>query len=232
MKRNAFMWRILTIRFLLMSLIVGGALFAAAGTWRWPSGWVYLITVVGLTFAGRASVLRKHPDLLTERAQSFKKENVKGWDRALMPLVAVILPIATLIVAGLDVRWGWTAPYDGAWRVGAFVAIVLAILIANRAMVVNMFFSGTVRIQEERGHTVISDGPYRLVRHPGYFGAVIAHVATPVFLGSLWALVCAGLFVAAIVVRTALEDRTLQSELYGYTEYRRQVRYRLFPGIW
>ncbi|MCG8481310.1 MAG: isoprenylcysteine carboxylmethyltransferase family protein [Spirochaetales bacterium] len=232
MKRNACMWRILIIRFLLMSLMVGGALFAAAGTWRWPSAWVYLITVVGLTFAGRVSVMRKNPDLITERAQSLKKENVKGWDRALMPLAAVILPITILVAAGLDVRFGWTAPYEFKWRVAALFAVVLGILVANRAMVVNTFFSGTVRIQDERMHVVISDGPYRWVRHPSYSAAVLANIATPVLLGSLWALIFSGLFVAAIGVRTALEDRTLKSELYGYMEYSRQVRYRLFPGIW
>ncbi len=232
MERNAITWRIFIVRFLLMFLVVGCALFVAAGTWRWWSGWVYLITVAGLTFGGRADVMRRNPELIIERAHSFKKENVKRWDRVLMPLVGVVLPVATVVVAGLDVRLDWTAPYDVRWKVAAFIVLVFGILVANRAVIVNRFFSGTVRIQDERGHEVISDGPYRWVRHPGYSSAVLANIATPVLLGSLWALICTGLFVVAIVTRTALEDRTLRSELYGYREYSRQVRYRLFPGVW
>jgi protein-S-isoprenylcysteine O-methyltransferase Ste14 len=100
------------------------------------------------------------------------------------------------------------------------------------AMGANAFFSEAVRIQEERGHTVVTDGPYRYVRHPGYVGAILALFATPLLLGSLWALIPAGLATIGYVVRTALEDKTLQEELDGYTEYAQQTRYRLLPGVW
>ncbi|MBU0705027.1 MAG: isoprenylcysteine carboxylmethyltransferase family protein, partial [Chloroflexi bacterium] len=99
-------------------------------------------------------------------------------------------------------------------------------------MTANKFFSTSVRIQEERGHTVASEGPYRYVRHPGYVGYIIALFATALALGSLWALVPAVLATCLFVVRTALEDRTLQKELAGYKEYAQQVRYRLLPGVW
>ena len=100
------------------------------------------------------------------------------------------------------------------------------------AMAANAFFAEGVRIQEERGHTVATGGPYRLVRHPGYVGAILSMGATPFLLGSWWALVPAGLGVGGYLLRTALEDRTLQEELPGYREYTHQTRYRLLPGIW
>jgi protein-S-isoprenylcysteine O-methyltransferase Ste14 len=99
-------------------------------------------------------------------------------------------------------------------------------------MLTNEFFSRDVRIQEDRGHAVVSDGPYRLVRHPGYAGFIVATLATPLVLGSLWALIPAALATAGLVVRTALEDRTLKEELDGYREFAQQTRYRLLPGIW
>jgi protein-S-isoprenylcysteine O-methyltransferase Ste14 len=98
--------------------------------------------------------------------------------------------------------------------------------------VVNRFFSGTVRIQTERGHHVVTDGPYRFVRHPGYAGALLGFVLIPLLLDSVWAFIPAVLLIAITFVRTALEDATLQKELPGYAEYAQTTRYRLIPGIW
>jgi protein-S-isoprenylcysteine O-methyltransferase Ste14 len=100
------------------------------------------------------------------------------------------------------------------------------------ATAVNRFYGRFVRIQRERGHVVISDGPYRYVRHPGYLGQIVFSVASALALGSLWALIPGGLFAVLLVVRTALEDRTLQAELEGYEAYTRRVRHRLVPRIW
>jgi protein-S-isoprenylcysteine O-methyltransferase Ste14 len=146
--------------------------------------------------------------------------------------VALYGPLLIWIVAGLDERYGWS-PQISLWlQVVAIIVAVLGSALATWAMLSNTFFSGTVRIQKERGHTVASGGPYRYVRHPGYVAGILFDVATPLILGSLWALVPAGLTVCAFVVRTALEDRTLQEELAGYREYAQQVRYRLLPGVW
>jgi protein-S-isoprenylcysteine O-methyltransferase Ste14 len=98
--------------------------------------------------------------------------------------------------------------------------------------VANRFFSGHVRIQKERGHTVQTGGPYRFVRHPGYVSSIVSYFSYALMLGSLWALIPAALSGSLFVVRTALEDRTLQDELAGYQAYTRQTRYRLIPGIW
>jgi protein-S-isoprenylcysteine O-methyltransferase Ste14 len=99
-------------------------------------------------------------------------------------------------------------------------------------MVENRFFSGTVRIQTDREHVVVSGGPYRLVRHPGYAGSLLATICVPVVLGSWWAWVPACVSVAALVVRTALEDRVLRRELDGYAAYAARTRHRLVPGVW
>jgi protein-S-isoprenylcysteine O-methyltransferase Ste14 len=100
------------------------------------------------------------------------------------------------------------------------------------AMATNQFFSGVVRIQEERGHVVVSHGPYALVRHPGYVGVILAMVGAPLMLGSVWALIPAAATVGVIVIRTAHEDLTLTRDLAGYETYAQRVRYRLLPGIW
>jgi protein-S-isoprenylcysteine O-methyltransferase Ste14 len=99
-------------------------------------------------------------------------------------------------------------------------------------MASNRFFSTAVRIQDDRGQTVAQGGPYRYVRHPGYVGFILAGASTALLLGSLWALVPSAISGALLVVRTALEDRTLCAELDGYEEYSRRVRHRLVPGIW
>ena len=115
---------------------------------------------------------------------------------------------------------------------GALAAAALSMALVTWSMASNRFFSSYVRIQKDRGHVVASGGPYRYVRHPGYVGMLGFGLATPLILGSVWALIPAGLTLVVVVVRTALEDRTLQRELEGYQAYAQRVRYRLVPGLW
>jgi len=145
---------------------------------------------------------------------------------------ASVLPPELIIVAGLDERFEWSPQLAVAIRVVALIFFALAQGLFSWAMASNKFFSGTVRIQEERGHTVATGGPYQYVRHPGYIGYITSWIATSLTLGSLWALFPAGLVMCLMVVRTALEDRTLLEELDGYQDYAEQVRYRLLPGVW
>jgi len=137
-----------------------------------------------------------------------------------------------LLIAGLDTRFGWTGRVALALQIVAIAIFMLGGALFSWAMVSNAYFSTVVRIQEDRGHTVCTTGPYRFVRHPGYVGAILQSLAVPLMLGSLWALVPGGLAALLIVARTALEDRTLWEELDGYKEYARRVRYRLLPGVW
>ena len=149
-----------------------------------------------------------------------------------MPLVALVGPFAGLLVAGLDKRFGWSPEIPLGIQIAALALVILGYLLSIWAMVVNRFFSAVVRIQTERGHTVITTGPYSYVRHPGYDGGIVCNLAGAIALSSLWALIPGALVVLLTVVRTALEDRTLQEELVGYKEYAKRVRYRLLPGIW
>ena len=109
---------------------------------------------------------------------------------------------------------------------------MLGYAFSSWALIVNRFFSGTVRIQTERGHHVVTDGPYRIIRHPGYAGSLLGYVFIPILLDSLWAFIPAVLLIIVMFIRTASEDSTLQTELPGYAEYAEKTRYRLIPGIW
>lgn len=169
------------------------------------------------------------PALLVERSQLHE-----GTQRGDI-LLAVLMGYSSVILsvtAGLDRRFGWSPPMPPALPSGVAVIAALGSLLTIWAMASNRFFSGVVRIQAERGHTVVTTGPYRYVRHPGYVGALLFIPATPLILGSLWTLVPAGVLIGAAILRTALEDRFLQTELNGYREYASRVRYRLVPGLW
>lgn len=199
--------------------------------WAWWQAWVYLFLAIAGFAVSRAIAARRNPDLLSERARSFEHENVKPWDRVLAPLVGIGGALVPL-VAGLDARFGWSAPFS-VWVTALALAVVIAGYgIASWALIENRFFSGVVRIQLERGHHVVSSGPYAAVRHPGYAGGLLSYLAIPFLLDSWWALVPAVLLMGALVVRTRLEDAVLREELPGYADYARRVRYRLVPGVW
>ncbi|MBM3136335.1 MAG: isoprenylcysteine carboxylmethyltransferase family protein [Chloroflexi bacterium] len=224
-------WKVV-VRLVLLVVTLLAILFIAAGTLHWPMAWAYAIQAAAITFGSRLIVIRRHPDLITERAQSLSAEGGKSWDKIIVQLVAIIGPLLTLIVCGLDVRFGWRPEVPLAGQIVAFVLMTLGSLLGTWAMLVNRFFSAVVRIQTDRGHTVVSDGPYRFVRHPAYAGGVVANLAGPLALGSVWALIPGGLIALLFVVRTALEDKTLREELPGYQDYAARVRHRLLPGIW
>ncbi len=220
------------LRLFLFFLLIPGILFLSAGTANWLMGWLYTIMLVAIASASWIVMLRTSPELLVERSQFLKAQGVKNWDKIIAPLVALGGPLAIWIVAGLDLRYTWSPKLSVAWQLLALAITTLGYSIIIWAVGINKFFSSVVRIQKERGHTVVTKGPYQLVRHPGYVGAILAYLATPIALGSLWAIIPSGLTILLLIVRTALEDRTLQQELEGYKEYAQQVRYRLIVGLW
>jgi protein-S-isoprenylcysteine O-methyltransferase Ste14 len=220
------------IRAIVYMILLPAVLFIAAGRLDWIMAWVYVGLTVISAIVSRLMMWHKYPDLVKERAQALDKEDTKTWDRILVQLVAFLGPLTILIIAGLDMRFGWSPEISLELQLAALVAVALGYLLAYWAVMSNKFFSATVRIQKERGHTVVTGGPYQYIRHPGYAGGVVSNLATPVMLGSLWALIPAVLTGCLLVVRTALEDKTLKNELIGYKEYARQVRYRLLPGVW
>ena len=220
------------LRFAIYLLMMPLVLFLAAGTLNWITAWILIGFTIAVTVVSRVIVALRHPDLLAERARFAEAEDAKRWDRILVTLLALYGPLVVWVVAGLDYRFGWSPAVPLAWQVAALVVMVLGYSLGTWAMAVNKFFSAVVRIQKDRGHTTVTTGPYRLVRHPSYIGGILAYLALPVFLGTLWALVPVGVTAILTVVRTALEDRTLLAELDGYSDYAQRVRYRLVPRVW
>jgi len=220
------------LRFAAFTLLLPMVLFIAAGRLNWVWAWVYLGIVVSFTLISRIAVIRTNPDLIAERAQSLDREDVKGWDRLILFFLLLVGPLAMMIVAGLDERFGWSPQVPLAFRLAALAIMVPGYSVATWAMAVNRYYSAVVRIQKDRGQTVVTDGPYRLVRHPSYATGIVSSLMIPILLGSLWALIPCGLVAVVTVIRTALEDKTLLEELDGYKEYAQRVRYRLLPGIW
>lgn len=220
------------LRLIGLVLIMLAVLLLSAGRWDWWEAWAYTGVGVLVLLAGRLALIRKFPDLALERAQAQEMEDVKSWDRLLMPVTALVGPCLSWIVAGLDERFGWSPDLPDGIQIAALIVIQIGSLLGTWAMLVNRFFSSQVRIQTDRGQTVVREGPYRVVRHPGYAGGLISWLAAPVFFSSYWVAIPMVLTILASVLRTALEDQTLQDELPGYREYARQTRFRLIPGIW
>jgi protein-S-isoprenylcysteine O-methyltransferase Ste14 len=219
------------VRETLGTVMAGVALFWAAGTIAWPMGWV-VAGIYAAWVAGMAAVLiTLQPELIAERLGP--KRGGKTWDLAILGLLAMA-NLARLIVAGLDLRYGWTGAdtFPLVVRIAAAALAAIGYGLFVWATASNAFFSQQVRLQEERGQRVATGGPYRFVRHPGYASALLFEVFSPIALGSWWAVVPSLVGVAALIARTALEDRALQAELPGYPEYSERIRFRLVPGIW
>jgi protein-S-isoprenylcysteine O-methyltransferase Ste14 len=215
------------IQVIVQFLTLGALLFVSAGCLDWGWAWGYLGVGVGIL---AVNALVMPPELIAERGK-VGKEDVKRWDR-IVTTINILPALGAPIVAGLDERIGWSPRLSLVVHLVGLVLLVLGQGLFTWSMVSNKFFSTTVRIQVDREHAVASGGPYRYVRHPGYVGFVVSAFALPLALGSLWALIPAALTLCLFVVRTALEDRTLQAELPGYAEYAQQTRYRLVPGVW
>ncbi|NIN73082.1 MAG: DUF1295 domain-containing protein [Gemmatimonadetes bacterium] len=215
----------ITLSFPLLALM----LFLPAGRWDWTMGWALIAVMLVLVCINMAVLLVKNPEVIRERMRGGK--GTRKWDR-LVAGSMVPFALAVVLLGGLDQRFGWSPPFAPWIQVGALGMLVLGDLIFLWAMAENKFFASMVRIQSERGHYVVTGGPYRYVRHPGYVGWYILMIGLAVALGSLWGFIPAAVLLALMLVRTALEDRTLRKELAGYQEYAERVRYRLIPGVW
>ena len=218
------------IQLAIQTLFLAAVLFISSGRLDWVAAWAYLgLFVFGLGVNGYF-LYRKNPELIAERAEV--RGGTKGWDRVLTIIYGLLAGVGLQLVAGLNTRFGWPPQVPVYLQMLALVPMLMGFAFSSWAMVNNSFFALTVRIQDERGHTVVSDGPYGWVRHPGYAGWSLSLITTPLMLGSCWALVPGTLAAILLVVRTVLEDRTLREELDGYAEYAQRVRHRLVPGIW
>jgi protein-S-isoprenylcysteine O-methyltransferase Ste14 len=207
---------------------VGGLLFGAAGRLDWPMAWTYMFILIISTVALLALGDR---EMLMVRAG--REKGAKKWDRILTKISFLLFWPVSNIVAGLDYgRLHLSPPIPLPVRLIAMLAFAAGLAFSVWAMLANKFFVKFVQIQEDRENTVITNGPYAYVRHPGYAGSFLSFFSLPVALGSLWALLPASVGLSLWVVRTYLEDRTLNKELDGYSQYASRVRWRLVPGIW
>lgn len=210
-------------------VVMGVALFWSAGQIDWWPAWAALGVMLAWITATAIVILRVNPDLLAERLGPRK--GAKPWDTAILSILG-LTQLVRYIVAGLDQRFSWTGGFPLAAQIAALVLCALGYALFVWAIASNAYFSQVVRIQLQRGHTVATGGPYRYVRHPAYAGAILYELAVPVLLASWWSFIASALGAVLLILRTALEDRTLQAELTGYADYARQVRHRLLPGIW
>jgi protein-S-isoprenylcysteine O-methyltransferase Ste14 len=202
------------------------------GDFGWWQAWGYSLLIVAAGPGGRIWAERRHPGLMAERQNMEKAQSAKAWDKVLAPLMALSVTFPLVIVAGLDHRFGWS-PVFPLWLILlGFLLIALGYAFASWALIENRFFSSVVRIQVDRGHVVCDSGPYRIVRHPGYAGNMLALPGMVLALSSMWTLIPVAVALIIAVIRTVLEDQTLQDELPGYRDYARRVRYRLIPGIY
>jgi protein-S-isoprenylcysteine O-methyltransferase Ste14 len=221
----------LIIKTAVWNALQAALLFVSAGTVRWPAGWVFLAEMVGFGLAGGLWLARHDPALLAERMSAGFQATQKTWDKVFM-VTLLVLWNGWLVLMALDaVRFRWS-------QVPIWVQIIGAALIALCMYVFyltfreNTYAAPVVKIQTERGHRVVTTGPYAYVRHPMYAGALLLFIGIPLLLGSWYGLAAALVLIALLIARIVMEERTLTDELPGYPDYAARVRWRLAPGIW
>jgi len=213
------------LRVLLFILVFVALLFGSAGRLDLPWFWAYVAVICGV---GIVLVSINDPGLARERT----RPGPGGIDRNLRAIVAPMV-LVHYVVAGLDVgRFHWSPRLPSVLQTAGLVGVAAGLSFIAWAIATNTFFSPVVRIQEERGHRLITTGPYAHVRHPGYLGMVLAFLASGPALGSLWSMLPVAGYIFMVLRRARLEDRFLHENLAGYSDYARRVRYRLIPGLW
>jgi len=204
-------------------------LFLSAGRFTWNWAWIFLgIYFIAIIING-FFMMKTNPETVAERGRARLTRN---WDKVVGGMWSLAHLLFVPLVAGLDLRFGWTQGLADWWNLGGAIVFAAGLELFSWAMMANAYFSTAARIQAERGQTVCKNGPYHFLRHPGYLGAILQSLGIPLLLGSFWALVPGVVAAALMVVRTSFEDRMLQSELTGYSEYAREARFRLLPGVW
>ncbi len=215
------------IRLVSVYLLIPLILLICGWDLDWWQAWLYSLLIVIVGLGGRMWAEQRHPGLLAERQDIESIQNAKAWDKVLAPLMAVSVGYPMVVVAGLDHRFNWSSEFPVWLTVSGFILISLGYAFATWALAENRFFSSVVRIQTDRGHVVCDSGPYRFVRHPGYAGNILALFGIVLALSSVWTLIPVAVASIIAVIRTVLEDRTLQDELPGYRDYAQRVRYQV-----
>jgi protein-S-isoprenylcysteine O-methyltransferase Ste14 len=209
--------------------IQAAILFLTAGHLDWVWAWVFLGIYLVSVLVNSVFMIRCNPETLAERGHA---QETKGWDKLVGGLWSLVQFLILPVIAGLDLRFGWTRDISTWWHIVGAITFALGLALFGWAIITNAYFSTEVRIQSDRGQTVCRSGPYRYIRHPGYAGTTLQSIAIALLLGSWWTLIPAVVASTLMILRTFLEDRMLQAELLGYQAFVQEVRYRLIPGIW
>jgi protein-S-isoprenylcysteine O-methyltransferase Ste14 len=211
--------------------LMGAIIFGAAGTIDYAGGWLYLGVMIAISVVGGLYMARVDPGLLRERLKPPIQKDQPLADKL------ILIPILFLLFGGMGfmaadaARWRWsTTPPSVQWA--GCVLLLAAISFMYWTMRTNRFAAPVVKIQEERGQTVITTGPYAVVRHPLYFGALFYVAATSLVLGSWWGLATVPLVAFGFAIRIGVEEKALREGLEGYGDYARRVRWRLVPLVW
>ncbi len=208
--------------------VMAGILFGTAGRIDLPMFWAYIVVMVAIALIAAARVYRRNPDLIKEQM----KPRGDNQDKLTKPMLAVCL-LAHFVIAGLDVgRYHWSDSVPFWLQVVGLIGFGCGYSLVAWSTIINQFYSSAVRLQADRGQAVITSGPYRFVRHPGYIGWIMFFVFSGLALGSWLSALPMLILVALILRRTVIEDRMLRSGLTGYAEYARSVPFRLIPGVW
>ncbi len=211
---------------LIIFLFQGILLFISARTFNWSWAWIFLLLGLALMII---NFIVLPTDLIEERGS--KKRNVKAWDKTIN-IINIVPTVLMYTISGFDFRFGWTGNINSDINVAGITFFIIGSYFFTWSMTSNHYFSTLVRLQNERGHKVSTQGPYKFIRHPGYVGYIIMAIATPIALGSLYGLIPSGITAVLFVLRTLMEDNTLKKELSGYIEYSESVKYRLIPFLW
>jgi len=216
---------------LLFGLVLGSLLFIAAGTVFWLYGWIFLILLYGFMVALFIWLLRYDPGLIEERTEAAYKSDQPTLDRAENVLAYPVIGV-WLIVMPLDaVRFHWSQMPTWLHVVGA-ILLLSSFYLVYRTYRENPYLSSAVRVQEERGQTVVSTGPYRYVRHPLYTSALLFFLGSALLLGSWIGVILGLLVVGGLAIRAVGEEQVLLKGLKGYDAYMALVRWRLIPHVW
>jgi protein-S-isoprenylcysteine O-methyltransferase Ste14 len=211
---------------------LGVLFFAFSGTIKVLGFWIYVATVLVYQIISLLVIVPRHPAYIElAKVRKTRHANAKKWDR----VVVLIVTGATLLIYGLaafDVGRLHISELSVGFALAGILLYVAGSALNQWAMLHNPHFEKEVRIQAERGHKVITTGPYRYIRHPGYLGSMLGLISFPLLFGSAIALSGSVICIVGMMVRTYLEDRALSQELAGYTAYARTVRYRLIPYVW
>ena len=218
--------------FIVTALMFPLIILGAGGNWRWVEGWLFALWFDVMVLANMAYLYFKDPALLAERRKRPGSDNQKGWDAVMLSGIYVVA-LAWLVIVPLDAaRFHWSPAFPIWLKVAGGLMLPPALYLIQRATMENTYLSTLVRIQDDRGHQVVSTGVYGFVRHPLYLGCLLMMLGAPLLVGSVAGLMISALAAGGLVARILGEEQMLQTELKGYAQYERKVRYRLIPYVW